>query len=690
MDRRSLLRRTSALAAAGMMTGRQVAQVSANMRQPDATPTPEDPISLDLLGGDVWAWRKEIAGTARAIPADATIEIAVNGALIPAERNGDRFAATVALAPGANEVQATATFPDGEEIASAPVVHTVRLEPRPVSRAVVHVNGEIVVLDGTASETSGFDGAEITSWAWIAREQNPERLSLADTGKTIDVGEPAPAGATPSARAVPSDAVTSAAVQLEAPTADGEYYVSLLVTDAEGRTDASTACFVVEDGVARVVDPIVEEAAWVESAVVYGMVVRNFTSDGFQGVTSRLDELRELGITAIWFAPITGTPAGDFGYAVTDYFSVRPEYGTLDDVRELVDAAHAKGIRILMDFVPNHTSDHHPYFLDAEEHGEASPYFGYYDRNDGGGSTHYFEWSHLPNLNFDNPEVRRFMTEAFSFWVREYGVDGFRVDVAWGIEDRRPDYWLEWSAELNRIKPDSLLIAEASARDPFYVQNGFDAAYDWTDELGVWAWGDVFAKGFPLSKEMPKALTNEGNGYHPDSLVFRFLNNNDTGSRFISVYGVNRYQSALAILMTLPGIPCIYTGDEVGAQFLPYESVGEISWEDPSDVRPYVQRLIELRRSHPSLYSRSWTQIDADPAVELFAYLRHTEGKDPIAVIINYAARDVEGTIVLPDVLTGKPLVDIWACERFDASHDSLALEMPAWRLRVLQVDQSA
>jgi glycosidase len=404
-----------------------------------------------------------------------------------------------------------------------------------------------------------------------------------------------------------------------------------------------------------------------------------------------MQELQDLGITAIWFAPITGTPEGDFGYAVTDYFNVRPEYGTLEDFRALVDEAHARGIRVLMDFVPNHTSIEHPYFRHAEEWGGVSPYYDFYDRDSGGTPTHYFSWDHLPNLNFENPEVRRFMTEAFLYWVRELDVDGFRVDVAWGIKERRPEYWLEWSAALNRIKPDGLLIAEASARDPFYVQNGFDAAYDWTDELGVWAWGDVFALGFPLSKVMPETLNAGGEGYDPDSLILRFLNNNDTGMRFTSIYGVNRYRAALVLLLTLPGIPCLYTGDEVGAQFQPYENPEEIDWDDANGIRPFVSRLIHLRHDLLALQSRNWSQIEVAPAVEMFGYLRPAEGEGSIGVILNYSPNDLDATVTLPPELTGAPLVDLWNDERIPATRGgTLTVSVPAWGFRLLQMETVA
>lgn len=633
---------------------------------------PDAPMSLDLVGGDVWAWSREITGTCPGVAVDAVIQIIVDGEATGARRDGDQFGGIVRLQPGDNEVRAIATLPDGSTESTDVVIYTVRLDPRPTARIQIRLDVGGIVLDGSMSEPSEFDDAPIASWSWAAGEDNPEPLSSAESG------------ATPVASRV-SDG-SEASLTVPGPRSDGEYSVSLEVTDEQGRSDTATAMFVIEGGVARVPDPVVEEAAWVESAVVYGMVVRNFTSAGFRGVIERMDELASLGVTALWFAPITRTIPDYFGYEVTDYFDVRQEYGTLKDFRALVDEAHARGIRVLMDFVPNHTSIEHPYFEHTREFGEASPYFDYYDRNDGGGYTYYFEWSHLPNLNFDNPEARRFMTEAFMFWVREYGVDGFRADVAWGIKERRPDYWLEWSREINRIKPDALLIAEASARDPFYVENGFDAAYDWTDELGVWAWGDVFALGFPMSMAMRAALTNNGEGYHPDSLVFRFLNNNDTDMRFISVYGVDRYRMALALLMTLPGIPCIYTGDEIGAEFLPYETTWEIDWDDPNELRPFVERLVRLRREHPALHSREWSQVDADPAVEVFAYLRGGEGDDRVLVVVNYSATDVNADIPLPVAMAGTALEDVWSREPIDGGqNDTLTLSMPAWSFVALK-----
>jgi glycosidase len=629
-------------------------------------------IALDLLGGDAWAWQKTLAGTCPGCPPEATISLLVNGTPIQAEREGDAFTAVAKLDPGDNEVLATARMPDGGEERSAPVTYTVRLQPRPSARLTAKVDGARVIFDGTASEPSEYDGAAITTWSVTPREDNPALLDLAEESPGIWSGT--------------------------IPTADGEYNASLTVEDERGRPDSAASYFVVADGQARVPDAVHERAGWISDAVVYGVVPRNFEPPGFNGVTTRLDDLADLGVTALWFAPITRTLPGLFGYEVIDYFELQTEYGTKEDFQALVTAAHERGIRVLMDFVPNHTSIEHPYARDATSNGQASTYCDYYDRDPGGNLTHYFSWTHLPNLNYDNPEVARFMMEAFSYWVREFDVDGFRVDAVWGIKERNPEWLTAFLAEMNRIKPDSLLIAEASARDEFYFEQGFDAAYDWTDELGQWAWGDALGGIAPIGEAMTDVLTDGGQGYHQDALVMRFLNNNDTGQRFISTYGVDFYRTALAMLLTLPGLPCLYTGDEVGAEYQPYDQSGPIDWTDHHGLRDDAKKLIALRRGTPALHSREWLPLVTEPATPLFAYQRGGEdGRGQgervatplVIVLLNFSGNDVEAVVDLPEVtavsFAGSELTDLWSGDSIPAvAGGRVTTRMPRWGFRFL------
>jgi glycosidase len=247
-------------------------------------------------------------------------------------------------------------------------------------------------------------------------------------------------------------------------------------------------------------------------------------------------------------------------------------------------------------------------------------------------------------------------------------------------------FWPEFAAEFRALKPDGLLVAEASARDPWYCRNGFDAAYDWTDALGVWAWDGPFDGDSPISQAITAALE----AVDPDTLVFRFLNNNDTGARFITRHGVDRYRVALAMLLTMPGLPCLYLGDEVGAEFEPYAPDGTTAWSDRHQLRPHVRKLVRLRRELPGFASGAWTPLPLEPTESLFAYLRHRgDGSDLVLVLLNFSDLAAETTIdpALAKALTGErhSLIDLYNETTLDVpATGDLSVVMPAWGIRIL------
>jgi cyclomaltodextrinase len=383
------------------------------------------------------------------------------------------------------------------------------------------------------------------------------------------------------------------------------------------------------------------------SAIVYGVIPPRFGSPPLQAVTGRLAYLAELGVNAVWLSPIAACPPGDFGYAVVDELAVRPDYGDEDDLRALVAEAHAVGVRVLLDLVPNHTSREHPFFADASEHGRDSRYYDWYDRDPDGSPTHYFNWTHLPNLNYENAEVRAYVDRVFARWITEFDVDGYRVDACWGVQRRRPEYWPRWSRQLRALKADLLLIAEASARDEYWYESGYDVAYDWTDELGHWAWEDVFADPAAIGRRLDRALAADAR----PGRVLRFLNNNDTGARFVTRFGPAANRAAAALLMTLPGTPCIYTGDEVGAEFEPYGPAGVVDWaSDPLCLREWYRDLCRLRSSRASLRSSHMTRAETEPGGGCYAYVRHGgDGDEPLLVVVNFAGDEVEVRVTVED-----------------------------------------
>jgi cyclomaltodextrinase / maltogenic alpha-amylase / neopullulanase len=389
-----------------------------------------------------------------------------------------------------------------------------------------------------------------------------------------------------------------------------------------------------------------DASARAPSGVVYGVIPPRFGTPPLRAVADRLGYLAGLGVDAIWLSPIAACPPGDFGYAVCDELAVRADYGDEDDLRALVRRAHDEGMRVLLDLVPNHTSHLHPFFLDAER-GPESRYYDWYDRTADGQPTHYFNWTHLPNLNYDNSEVRAYMDRMFSHWISEFDVDGYRVDACWGVQRRRPDYWPAWSRMLRGLKPDALLIAEASARDEYWYESGYDVAYDWTDDLGRWAWEDVFSDRDQIASRLDRALAADAR----PGQVFRFLDNNDTGPRFVSRYGPALTRAAAALVLTLPGIPCIYTGEEVGAEYEPYGAAGVVDWDsDPHGLREWYRALCHLRADRPALRSKGWARAEVAPdRGDCYAYVRHGGADDePLLVVLNFGDAEARMQVTLP------------------------------------------
>ncbi len=335
-------------------------------------------------------------------------------------------------------------------------------------------------------------------------------------------------------------------------------------------------------------------------AVTYEIFVRAFADsnkDGtgdLRGVTEKLDYLKDLGVQAIWLMPIHPSPSYH-KYDVTDYREIHPEYGTMEDFENLVAEAHRRGIRIIIDLVINHTSRQHPWF-EAAVTDPSGPYRDYYvwrhaDEIDSmtvaasgpdtdnlrrwheaGKNTDSFYYAYftggMPDLNFDNPEVRREIYDIGRFWL-DKGVDGFRLDAAMHIyPDEREDdsvaFWKEFRREMEKTNPDVLLVGE------------------------VWTEGDRAKKylpglksvfNFELAGSILDALrSGRGNGlavrhadlqrkYHGvtgDFVDATFLSNHDQNRVMSVLDDEDKARVAAAILLTLPGSPYLYYGEEIG------------------------------------------------------------------------------------------------------------------------------
>jgi cyclomaltodextrinase / maltogenic alpha-amylase / neopullulanase len=577
-------------------------------------------VRFDMRGGDAFAWSEVVRGTTSC----SDTMISVNGANdVSVHTTGQNFTATIPLAPGRNEVVASCGGSSGGTDASSPLVWDERLRPGPMARIRVTVDADTVILDGGGSLAGKPDGAKIVRYTWHTDQRHPSALTVATGSQRLGTA-------------------SGRRLELRAPARDGEYYVSLTVRDADGRTDTNTTYFVVRNGLPRPVNMMRQHPSWIDSAVIYAPIPQLWGNGGPRAIDHRLRYLKHLGVDALWLWPPTEERENGEPYRITDYFKLDPSWGPEPAFKRMVDHAHRLGMHVLIDFVPNHTSTAAPYYVDQTKYGRASHYYDFYDRNATGKITNYdqiFGSGGHPNLNYDNPEVRRMITQASVHWVRDLGVDGFRVDAAWAVERRRPSFWPEWRRALKRVDPDLLLLAEGSAVDPYFFSHGFDVAYDWTSHPGQWAWTSAFKFPNQTGALLAPAITNNGKGYAHDAIVLRFLNNNDTGIRFVDQYGPELTRVAAALQFTVPGIPALFAGDEIGASYEPYSNLTPIPWKDRHGLRPFYQRLIQIKHGVSSLRSHDIDVLRASPDGALVYVRPAFAGGPPVLVLLNFGHR---------------------------------------------------
>lgn len=337
--------------------------------------------------------------------------------------------------------------------------------------------------------------------------------------------------------------------------------------------------------------------AWYANAVFYQVFVRSFqdsNGDGIgdlKGLQNRLDDLQRLGVTALWLNPINPS-ASYHGYDVTDYTGINKDYGNLEDFTNLVNAAHDRRIKVILDFVPNHTSSQHPWFLESKN--PNSPKRNWYNwRNSGpnwknplgnasnpwystSGAYYYAPfWSEMPDLNWRNPEVKSALFGAARIWL-ERGADGFRVDaVRYLFEgasgnpgDSSPDQpeSIAWAKDftqfVNGVKPDAAVVTEAWADTAtvskyFVGGQGQQLGFNFDLQRAIRDSANA-ARPAAVQSVLERVAAN-----YPASAVDAIFAGNHDISR-MKFFGAGRYRSAAALLLTLPGTPFIYYGEEIG------------------------------------------------------------------------------------------------------------------------------
>ncbi|HEX9332115.1 MAG TPA: alpha-amylase family glycosyl hydrolase, partial [Anaerolineales bacterium] len=335
-------------------------------------------------------------------------------------------------------------------------------------------------------------------------------------------------------------------------------------------------------------EPPAPAVPWWREAVFYEIFVRSFydtNDDGigdFNGVTSKLDYLQHLGITAIWLMPIHPSPSYH-GYDVLNYYAINLEYGTMNDFKHLLIEAHKRNLHIIIDLVLNHTSDQHPFFIDVLR-GSQSKYHDWYiwsDTDQGNGwhpvsgdrPMYYFGLfcDCMPDLNYRNSDVTAQMENVVKYWLKDVGVDGFRLDAAkhlieegGQIENTNATHeWLKGFFQAYKAdKPDTYTVGEVYGADASlaktYTGNQLDEVFNFEVASGI-----LNSVNGDSDTGINSALTFATQSL-PDGDYATFLTNHDQ-NRVMSVLNgdLNKAKLAAALLLTAPGVPFIYYGEEI-------------------------------------------------------------------------------------------------------------------------------
>ncbi|HLN99385.1 MAG TPA: alpha-amylase family glycosyl hydrolase [Pyrinomonadaceae bacterium] len=392
---------------------------------------------------------------------------------------------------------------------------------------------------------------------------------------------------------------------------------------------------------------------WLRDGVVYEIYPRAFSPQGnFNDITARLDDLKNLGVNILWLMPIhpigQQKKKGTIGspYAVRDYYGINPDYGTASDLHRLINEAHRRGMKVIIDIVANHTSWDSVMMKSPE----------FYEHDAHGNITFPHDWSDVAELNYGNPRLRNYMTEMLKYWIREFDLDGFRCDVA---EEVPTDFWESARTQLDKIKPDIVMLAEGHKAE--LLTRAFDFDYSWPLHTALTQVLQGRSRAYDLRREWEK----EAKEWPGGSLHLRFSDNHDE-RRAIARFGEPAALAASALMFTMDGVPLLYNGMEVGdttesgapALFEKLPIFWPIAERRPEFPRFYKQ-MMALRRSSTALRRGSLEWLANSDETRVVSYLRRTKDEEvlvainlsnvPFAGVVNSAA--VQGFVeVTPDV----------------------------------------
>jgi cyclomaltodextrinase / maltogenic alpha-amylase / neopullulanase len=380
----------------------------------------------------------------------------------------------------------------------------------------------------------------------------------------------------------------------------------------------------------------VKHPEWSKNVTIYEVNVRQFTPEGtFKAFEAHLPRLKAMGIDIIWLMPIN--PIGEKNrkgklgsyYSVKDYYGVNPDFGTLEDFKTLVKKIHGMGMYVIIDWVANHSAWDNPL---ATEHPD------WYTKSKEGNfqPTPWYDWSDVIDFDYEQPGIRKYMTGALKYWVKEADIDGFRCDVGGFIP---VDFWENARAELDSIKP-VFMLAEWESRD--LHKKAFDMTYSWS----LWNKMHDATVGKKGIGGLVEYMAHDVNTFPKGGYRMTFTENHDKNSwegNQYSNFGAGLHAS-MVMASVVNGMPLVYSGQEAGLnRSLAFFDKDLIQWKSNENADIYT-KLFHLKHTNQALWNGEWggemVRIDNNKKDQVISFVREKNG-DKVFPVINFSDQPV-------------------------------------------------
>lgn len=407
----------------------------------------------------------------------------------------------------------------------------------------------------------------------------------------------------------------------------------------------------------------------------------------FQGVIDKLNYLKDLGFTAVWISPVVANQIrGYHGYWATDFYQTNENFGSMEKLKELVTTAHAKGIKVIVDLVVNHVGPSHPWVNDPK-------YEKWFNRR--GAITNWNdqqeieegELSNLPDLDQRNPEVKKYLIDMAKWWIKETGIDGYRLDT---VRHVSKDFWSEFAAEIKKEYPNFYLLGEVWDGRIGYVADYQKVGIDGLVDFPLYfALNDVFKNDQPASR-LTSIIEECHDFYLNPYLMGTFIDNHDV-PRFVNQlydFPEERLKQAMAFMMTYTGIPVVYYGTEIGLDGgVDPSNRKDMDWTVKSSLTDYLKTLTGIRKTNKALTYGDFQLLAVEP--DFLCYSRRFE-EETIITAFNLSSRKKQAIVSLPNEFQAEKgqLTELINSKRVNYKQGKIKLKMNPRQTNIFRLDR--